>query len=46
MGLFYTKKKENEDEKTVPTQDFMERLAKARHNTEENIELPRTEQLK
>lgn len=28
MGLFYTKKKEEQDEKTIPTEDFMERLTK------------------
>lgn len=46
MGQFWTKKKESVDEKTIPTDDFMERLAKARKSPEENVELPKTENTK
>jgi hypothetical protein len=46
MGLFYTKKKEEQDEKTIPTEDFMERLTKMKKGGNERIDSPIIENTK
>jgi hypothetical protein len=43
MGLFYTKKKEDTDEKTVPTTEFIRRMVSNNKDPEKETELPRTE---
>ncbi len=43
MGQFWTKKKEDIDEKTVATEDFMQRMTKTKRSPEETVELPKIE---
>lgn len=43
MGLFYTKKKEDTDEKTVPTTEFIRRMVSNNQDSKKEPELPRTE---
>lgn len=48
MGLFYTRKKEEADEKTVSSEDFMVRLAKmnSQVKNEEPLDKPKVENTK
>lgn len=47
MGFIYTKKKdEKKDEKTVPAEDFLKRMAENKAPEGKPQELPRTEILK
>ena len=46
MGLFYTKKQEEQDEKAVTYEDFFEKAKELKYKREKEIFVPNTEKKK